>query len=135
MLGPGQPGQPGGPRATRRAQGHQEGPGPPGGAKATRAQANYSITRSLFRYELIILLRGHYSVTRSLFHYEVIIPLQAHYSVTNPYVKVLKDTLDSFEIICILNFKSCLLVVDFLRASGGIVSKIVLVESEESYSD
>lgn len=31
--------------------------------------------------------------------------------------------------------KSCPLVVDFLRASGGIISKKTLVESEETYSD
>ena len=40
-----------------------------------------------------------------------------------------------FQVLCILNLKSCLLVVDFLHASGGIVSNTMLVESKEDYSD
>jgi hypothetical protein len=36
-------------------------------------------------------------------------------------------------VVAIFRFsKSCPLVVDFLRASGGLNSKIVLVESEET---
>ena len=54
---------------------------------------------SLFHYKVIIPLWPHYSIMRSLFHYERIILLQAHYSFTNPYVRILKDTLDSFEIL------------------------------------
>ena len=62
-------------------------------------KAHYSITSSLFLYEFIIPLRVHYSTTSSLFLYEFIIPLLAHYSITNPYVRILKDTLDSFKIL------------------------------------
>ena len=67
-------------------------------------RVHYSIKSSLFYYELIIPLRVHYSFTSSLFHYELIIPLRVYYSITSSLFHykprgILKDTLDSFKIL------------------------------------